>query len=165
MQLQLPIRIPASRTLLPLEFVQVLLDIDEDQVLSLICSAALEYAWDIASRDADRREIRVWRESVSDYMTHDDGPRTPARVRVSASHQDDGPAYQAVLPSSRPDFRTTELARSWTASSTHIHQLVADGLIQENAEDRRTRPASGPNSYIKVTRASVISFLLSRRIT
>lgn len=163
MQLTLDIHIPAGRVLIPLEAVMVLTDKDEDQVLSLIETGAIAWAWDLRSKEATRREVRVWRESLLDYLHHDDGPRTPPSVKARLTDQDEAPTYQALMPHSRPELRTTELTRLWSVSSTHMHALIADQLLAEAGREEK-RPASGPNSYIKVTRESVIAFLMSRRI-
>jgi hypothetical protein len=161
MQLQLPISLPVGRMLLPLEAVMVLTDRDEDQVLSLVDTGALTWAWDLRHPDAKRRMIAVWRTSLMLYL--EDPQRmgrgvTAAELRRSqAQHETE--VLQNLLPRSRPEVRSTELMRMWSCSSTHIHDLIGAGCF-----DCVNGPGRGPNGYARVTTASVTTFLRERRV-
>ncbi len=147
-QRQLPICIPAARPLVPLEAIMVLLDIDEDSVLGLIDAGELRWAWNIASSGADRREIRVLRDSLLSYCA------------LSGQPADAAALWPIVFGHSRDVVRSTELQRLFSCSSSHVHRLIKDkDLVALNAA------TTGPNGYARITRASVIGFLNSRRMT
>lgn len=152
-QLQLPIALPISRPLLPLEVVMVLLDRNEDDVLALIDTGELSWAWDIRTPAADRREIRVWRDDVLRHLD-----RTSRGIRPA----DPLPLDQvmtAILPHSRPEIRSTEIQRIFSCSSSHVLNLVQAGCLAGlNA------PGTGPNGFVRVTRLSVIQFLQLRTV-
>lgn len=127
----------------------VLLDRSEDEVLHAIEGGALAWAWDIRSPGAERRELRVWRDSVLAVMRGQRDPET-TEDKVMAS----------ILPAR--DIRSPELQRLWSCSSTHIHTLMDAGQIATAAAPAAAR---GPASYAVITRASAAAFLRLRRIT
>lgn len=126
----------------------VLLDRDEDDVLAAIESGVLTWAWDIRREGAERREIRVWRDSLLDVLL---GTRKSA---------DEGDVAALLLPE-RP-IRTTELQRLWSCSSSHVTHLLVDGTLKAEAP-RET--GSGPNAFARISPAVVRSFLRGRRLT
>src|SRR5947208_2443226 len=68
-----PAAAPASglriqRPLVPLSACMVLLDKSEDDLLSLIESGALAFAFNIAAPNSARREIRVHRSSLLSFL-------------------------------------------------------------------------------------------------
>ena len=125
----------------------VLADQHEYELEAAVDSGALGPAWNIAGPGAERREIRVWSGSVEGYAR---GDRLEAR-----------PTFELplIFPHSRPQLSSTELQRLFSCSSTHIHNLIAAGLLQQIGKPAAER---GPNSAVKVTRASVEQFLNSR---
>lgn len=150
MQLALPgLTLPLSRPLVPMEALLTLLDRDEDQVLSEIERGGLGWAWDIRTQGAARREVRVWRDSVMEYMQG-----VPPRASGSAL---------AVLDTFLPhrDVRLTELQRWFSCSNTHVCNLLRDACLTVAGP----RPEhSSVTAVTRITHASVVAFLESRRI-
>lgn len=128
----------------------VLLDRGEDEVLAAIESGSLAWAWDIRRAGAERREIRIWRDSLLDVVV---GQKRSGALDQAA-------VFAAMLPP-RP-IRTTELQRFWSCSSSHISHLLEDGLLTAVAA---REAGSGPNSFARVTPESIRSFLTARRVT
>ena len=149
-QLQFPLQLPVSRPLVPIEAAMVMLDRTEDEVLELLDTGELTWAWDIRSPDADRREIRIWRESLMGYF--DRGSRGLKPAEPPSEPQ----VLAAVIPT-RPELRSTEIRRIFTCSSTHVLKLVRAGCL-----DGLNPPHVGPNGFVRVRRASVIRFLQQR---
>lgn len=157
-QRQFDLRLPTGRPLVPVSACMVVLDRNEDDVLMLIDEGHLTVAFDIASRRAARREIRVWRESILLYAANDYAAMARATDALAA---DLAPALDAILaPRAMEHIRARELADRFTCSSTHVLQLVEEGSITGPAPKGR-----GPNSSPRIVRNSVAAFLQSRRIT
>lgn len=149
MQLDLPqLCIPAARPLVPVEACMVLLDRDEDDILSAIDSGVIHWAWDIASPGAARREIRIWRDSLLALLQH-----------TKEREADEGQVLSGFLP--QRDIRTTEIQRWFSCSSTHVHAMLDQSVF---TEVRRPAALSGPMSYSVVSRGSVVAFLQARRV-
>jgi hypothetical protein len=157
MQLYLPgLTIPAARPLVPLEACMVLLDRDEDELLAAIEDGSLPWAWDIRGAGAERREIRVWRESVLEWVGRD-GNRGSEIANLKLEIGNDMPGD--ILP--HRDLRTTELQRLFCCSQKHAQGLIEAGLLVPV----RARPVeSGPNAFTLVARPSVTRFLRERRV-
>lgn len=126
----------------------VLLDRDEDDVLAAIESGVLTWAWDIRREGAERREIRVWRDSLLDVLN---GTHASNKVADAAA---------TILPP-RP-VRTTELQRLWSCSSSHLSHLLLDGTLK--AVTAR-EASSGPNAFTRISPSLICNFLSARRLT
>lgn len=126
----------------------LLLDCSEDRVVQAIESGELEFAWDIARRRSRRREIRVWKESVT-ALSQD-------RARPAITQDS---LLASIFP--QRTLRSTDLCRLWSCSSGHLSGLIADGSLA--AEPRRCR--SGVNSAARIHLTSAVEFLRQRRIT
>ena len=126
----------------------VLLDRDEDEILHAVESGDLGWAWDIAVPTAERREIRIWRESL---------------LALAAGKRDPDLEPHAVIARILPPahIRSPQLQRLWSCSSTHIHALLdSDAIAVEAAPVAR----SGPQSYTLIRRESIAAFLSNRRV-
>lgn len=55
------------RPLVPVSASAMFLNLDTQEVLALIDSGQLRWAFDIRSGNAERREVRIWRQSLFDY--------------------------------------------------------------------------------------------------
>lgn len=151
MQLSLPgLTLPTERPLIPVEAAMVLLDRDEDEVLGAVESGTLAWAWDIRREGADRRELRIWRDSLLELLS---GTRGTAKMEA-------GQVLASMLPP-RP-IRTTELQRFWSCSSTHVTHLLEDGQLTAVAA---REAGSGPNSFTRIELSSIRTFLTARRVT
>lgn len=149
MQLALPLTLPSGRPLVPLEACFVLLDRDEDEVLGEVETGKLGWAFDLRTRGAVRREVRVWRESLLE--------------RLAGLQPQTSGSTLAVVDTFLPhrDIRLMELARWFSCSGSHITNLVRDGSL-ELAGDRPCH--SSVAAVTRICRASVVSFLSCRRI-
>ena len=152
-QLRLPIDLPISRPLIPMKAAVVLLDRSEDEVLALIDLGELTWAWDISSEAAERREVRIWRESLLCHMQNDAG------LRDSHAKLPEASVLNFLLPHSGEEIRSTHLQRLFTASQGHIQHLIDQKLLHGLND-----PKTGRNGYVRVTRASFLAFMRSRRI-
>lgn len=126
----------------------VLLDQDQDAVLALIEDGHLAWAWDIRSREAERREVRIWRESLISHLA---GHRQPDLDELTV--------IDSILPHFGPDIRSPQLQRLFTASQGHIGNLIDQGLIHGLNE-----ATTGKNGFVRVSRDSIVNFLRRRRI-
>lgn len=150
-QLILPIDLPISRPLIPMKAAVVFLDRSEDEILALIDSGELAWAWDISSEAAERREVRIWRESLLVFLS----PGGPS----SHSDLDETNVLNFLLPHSGDELRSTHLQRLFTASQGHIQHLIDQKLLHGLND-----PKTGRNGYVRVTRASFLTFMRARRI-
>lgn len=125
----------------------VLMDRNEDEVLAAIESGVLSWAWDIASQRSQRREIRIWRDSLLKVLE--------SRPSIAA---DESTVLRSIFPP-RP-IRTTELQRIFSCSSSHVSHLIEEGSLVAPARERH----SGPLSITRVDPANLERFLLGRRI-
>lgn len=126
----------------------VLLDRNEDEVLAGVESGALSWAWDIRRAGSERREIRIWRDSILDV------------IRETKTRKESPAIYCDMIPP-RP-MRTTELQRAWSCSCTHLSHLIEDGLLRTVAP---RASASGPNAFARIPPLAIREFLESRRVS
>lgn len=105
----------------------VLLNRSEGKVLAAVESGSPSWDWDSRREGAERREIRVWRDSLLDLVN---GTRLKGNVVD---------VYPTILPP-RP-ARTTELQRFWSRSITHVTHLL---------EDSRREASSGRNAFARI---------------
>ena len=142
------IQLPAARPLVPVGAAMVILDRDEDEILHAVENGALGWAWDIATPGAERRELRVWRDSIVTLATMAK-PELLEAEEVMARIVPPGP------------IRSPQLQRLLSCSSTHVHSLIDAGVF--DVEQGPGAP-SGPQSYTLLRRSSVIRFLRGRRV-
>lgn len=164
-QLVLDLNLPAARAIVPLTVCQVLCDKDEDEALSLVERGKLRYAWNIASPNADRREIRVLTASLMSYLA--DPLRDPKADEITEDQELMGEALaiqKACDPLNRHArlTRTADLARYWSCSRTHILDLVAHGALQGAGKSSSNNLPGRPAAM--VVTASAEKFLQRRRI-
>ena len=127
-----------------------LLDKDEDEILAEIERGSLGWVWDIRTESATtRRELRVWRDSVLQYLQG-----IPPRASGNAL---------AVIDTFLPhrEVRTKELKRWFSCSHFHICNLIREGSLSLAG---KWPEQSSVNEYMRITRASVVAFLQARRI-
>jgi hypothetical protein len=99
-----------------------------NDVLKLIDTRQISWAWDISRQGASRPEVRLWRESVLAYLARESGGPAPAEDGLSLDQ-----VIAAVLP--RPDscslraatLRGRELQRRFLCSQMLIGRLLSDG--------------------------------------
>jgi hypothetical protein len=154
-QREFDLKLPTGRPLVPIEAIMVLLDKSEDDVLNLIECGFLRWAFNIAAPDAERRELRVYRESVLDYL-HD------AHQQSSYYAFDPDAALERVItailpPGTQPTFTASKFARRLTCSSQHVLNLIDARVIPTMTVRRR-----GPNGSPLIERFGARAFLRSR---
>jgi hypothetical protein len=102
-----------------------------DDVLRLIDSRQIQWAWDISRRKARRPEIRIWRESVLAYLARENGggpagpPEDPGLAQVIEAIL----PRPAVLTRRAATLRGCELQRRLLCSPSHVAGLIADGEL------------------------------------
>jgi len=142
-------RIPLMRPLLPLQTVECILDRRADELLELIEAGRLAWAFDIAAAPGSgRREIRVWRGSVLDYLRG-----------YALGDADQDQVLDSILPHHRPEIRGPELERTLSCSGVHIACLARSRALHVVCQAGR-----GPNGFLRISRASVVDFLADRRL-
>lgn len=125
-QLAFDLRLPAGRPLVPIEAVMVLLDRDEDDVMNLIDTGALRCAWNIASPGSERREIRVWRDSVLAYLK---GQPTNAKEEINLRAIIKGFLPAPTLLQGWSTIRGVEIARRLSCSQWLVGNLITTGEL------------------------------------
>jgi hypothetical protein len=128
----------------------ILMDRSEDEILAAIESGALPFAWHIGSSHADRREIRVWRESLLEFLEG----RKPEPIG-------EGEVMRRILPQ-QDTIKSTQLQRVLSCSSTLVHQLFEEGCFGALAVERPKE--SGPHSALTFQRGRVDAWLRGRRV-
>jgi hypothetical protein len=103
----------------------------KEDVLRLIDTRQIQWAWDIARKNARRPEVRIWRESLVTYLAGESGGGPgPSSDDFSLPQ-----VIEAILP--RPPvlalraatLRGTELQRRFLCCRTHLAGLIADGEL------------------------------------
>lgn len=121
----------------------VLLDMNEDQVLALVESGGLGWAWNIGRQGSRNREIRIYRGSILSFLS---------------GRRDGAEAFPSIFPNRV--LRGPECQRFLSCSSTHLAQLVRDGAIRGEPGFR----GSGPTSAYRIHAEALVFFLKTRRI-
>ena len=159
LQREFDLQLPVGRPLIHLQTVIDMTNGTSDSVLLLIEDGQLEFAWDISSQGCKRREIRVWRDSLLTYLASREkegkGESEKGRFALSPFH----PGSLALFSHARETVKTTELQRIFSASQTHVQDLIREGCLVA-----LTQAKPGPGGFALVTRESVVSFLVRRRI-
>src|SRR5262245_33837318 len=146
--------IALRRPLLPVRAVMCILDCSEDRVMRLTESGELQFVFDLATRDARRREVRVYSGSVYSYAN-----RSGQRLRPTHDDIRLARAISACIPPGDGPIRLSDLARSWTISSTHAHDLARSGelsLLPSQNHKAKQSPF--------IDRQSAQRFLAGRRV-
>ena len=142
------------RPLLHASTVEDCLDISPFQLLALIESGALPWAWNLAA-GRSRKEIRVLAHSVVERAIGTAG-------NIGATRNLKLPeVIGLILPKLRPSLKGTELQRLFHIGPDLVRYLSEAkvlSLIPEN------RPAKGINSSPRFTRVSVVKLLETRRL-
>jgi hypothetical protein len=152
MQLCLPLELSARRPLIPLEAAMVILDKEEDEVLSLMETGQLCWAWDIRGAQAERREIRIWQKCLLAYLG--DKVSLPALAQLNELS-----VIMELFPRPGEQFKGTELKRMFCCGHQHVLNLIGEGLLTAT-----TKASTGPNGSPLVTRQSIIHLFRTRRV-
>jgi len=101
-----------------------------NDVLKLIDTRQIRWAWDISRKGACRQEVRLWRESLLAYLARESGGAPPSSDGLSLTQ-----VIDAILP--RPPVNSLraatlsgrELQKRLTCSPALIGRLIADGEL------------------------------------
>jgi len=100
-----------------------------NDVFRLIDNRQIRWAWDISRPGSGRPEVRIWRQSLLDYLNRENQAAAAAMQNFTLAQ-----VIATVLPQSTfsPRTRTlrgNELQRRFTCSSAHISRLIDDGEL------------------------------------
>jgi hypothetical protein len=132
-----------------------------DDVLRLIDTREIRWAWDISRKGARRPEVRIWRESLLAYLARESGGAAKAFGADGLSLLQ---VIEAILP--RPPALTAraatvrgrELQRRFLCCQGHLAGLIADGELC------CVGPA-GPGKTPAILYQSVFEFLKRRSMS
>lgn len=148
-----------GRPFFSINAVMGLLNQEEDDILNLIELGRLEYAFDIRSAGAAKREPRVLAQSVTHYL----------KWRASGAQGECpslGKSLDQILrdlwPHQKPTLRISEIYRCWNCSSQHVLTLWREGHFGPTPDLRPLTSAQRTSPV--VPRPLVINFLKSRRL-
>jgi len=189
LQREIDFRLGTGRRLMPMAAAMAILDRSEDDLLRLMEEGELEFAFDISTGGAVRREVRIYRESLLRYQAQRFRASFSSDLRAAGRNEPPIPRLNAdpevyplpvtsiksihgqkssrllycitaILPQRRNLILTAvELARCWSCSSAHVQNLIADGALAEVSPNDRKRTHTR-----RVTCTSAEAFLTHRRI-
>lgn len=146
-QLQFQVELPRTKPTLKLESCADFFDREYDVLAKDVENQVIKFTWDIATPGASRREIRIYAPSAWAFCYQQPMPKLS---------EDD--VYRLILPNR--DIRSTELERIIACEHKHIYNLKPLLTVM-----REPRQEDGPNSYTVFSRASIVDFLRSRRLS
>jgi hypothetical protein len=132
-----------------------------DDVLRLIDSREIRWAWDISRKSARRPEVRIWRESLLAWLARESGGAPAASGADGLSLTQ---IIEAILP--RPPALTPraaaisgrELQKRFLCCQGHIAGLIADGELC-------CLGPAGPGKTPAILYRSVFEFLKRRSMS
>ena len=139
----------SPRPLMPLEAVQSLMDLGEDEVVELIDEGLILPVFNIACRTARRRELRVLSAGVEYFASM----QMPLPVDTDA-------VCENLVPLDAP-LTTATLRRTLNCSGTLITHLISESAFSLAAGSTVRR---GPGGEGKVDRVSMVQFLKKRLV-
>ncbi|MHC1762793.1 MAG: hypothetical protein AB9869_00595 [Verrucomicrobiia bacterium] len=142
------VQLRSSRPMIPMELAMIILDCDEDQVLALVESGDLVFAWDIRTPRTRKREVRIWYLSL---ICQAEGIPQPL--------PEEKDVLFSLFPHDEPELRSPEVQRMLSISQGHVTRLIRSRAI------RGTKGRPGPSGVAIVNRASLMDWLHQRRIT
>jgi hypothetical protein len=146
LELELKFDLPARWPLVPVDVAAFFLDRAPDEVR---LEAESAWAWDIASPQRDRRELRIWRRCLL-------AVKQPS-LTIPEQHAQ---VLDSFLP--RRGLRGTELQNLFYCTTQHIAELDAAGLI---VVERDALARSGPRASKLYSRDSIVNFLTARSLS
>lgn len=145
--------------LIPLRAAAVYLGGGTAEVLKLIDDGRLHWAFDIAGAEAARREVRVARESLFEYVWLEIAP-------PREKENEEGELLRfldRIVPAKKLEatslLSVRQVADCMACTYCHVRNLVMDGTLRLSPESARTYHSR------MVTRDSFVNFLRERRIT
>jgi hypothetical protein len=145
MQLEPIFNLPTRWPLVPVDVAAFFLDLTSEEIR---LQADSLWAWDISAPGRERRELRIWRESLIAMKD--------LRRKIPMHHHE-------VLASFMPKrgLRGTELQGLLYCTAQHVAELDADRQI---IVERNRLTGCGPNASKVYTRDSIVNFLKARSL-
>ena len=125
----------------------------EYDVIAAVEDGRLRVAWNIAGSRAERKLLRVWAPSVSDFIQK---VEPPAGVTTFEEFQG---VIRSIFPRERPAISAGNVSRSLNCSGFHVSHLVRQGLLKVAQCGRARRPGAPQ----MLDYPSVVAFLEQRR--
>jgi hypothetical protein len=142
-QQSLALPIAQSVQLVSLDTARAALGYDAQTVTDLLEAGRLAFAFNVSAEGADRREIRIWRDSIVAY--HEG--RTLGHTLAEA--------LEVIVGHSRAEWIPgTQLGIRLTVSRMTLYRWIRDEIVA----------GVQTNHSVRVSRASLLSFLTNRRI-
>lgn len=148
MNLELPLKLPSRRPLIPLEGVVTLCDLDPISAAQACEQGLLGWVWDLGSSGA-RRELRVWRGSVEAWLR--------SGGREGGAGVPEPEVLADILPGR--DLRSSEVWRRLGISRQHLTRLMSELVVA-----RPARECQGVNAACWIARDSLVRMLRARRV-
>lgn len=173
----LPLRVQLRLPMVDVAAVRAALGVSEDEVLQLIDDGELAWAWDIASRDAKKREVRVLAQSVVSYQSSvANGALSFDQVVAIVFRRQQLAAINQ--PPTRPWLWGREIVHAFNCGSEHVFNLLREGSLKllpghvvptANSQPATHNPQNlgwrrGPGGMPCVSYESAVEFLNRRRI-
>jgi hypothetical protein len=124
--------------------------------MAWVLGGDLEWAFDLRRTGARRSCLRILTESIV-RLQQRNRPITPREKAAQSLHSLED-VFDPLFHHHKPFLFSTELARVWACSPTHIHNLIADGLLR--LADKHPAPCQAA----RVCRQSAFHFMQTRRI-
>lgn len=125
----------------------------EEEVLALVEDGRLQFAWDMGGRDAEARLVRIYAESLNDYLAGRSAPEERG--------DEMGRMVSAMFGPGRAEVPAAEVSKCWNISSGHVLNLIRRGTLPV-VKGSRIKP--GPNGSPRISTAVLAGFLEKRRI-
>lgn len=161
-QREFDLKLPTGQPLVRLGTVMDLLNRDEVAVMNLIELRLVKWAFNIGEPNAKRREVRIWRESMLEYLRADYGIMVADDVRPFEIQLNEvigkilpRPISRAGLPAT---IRGRELSRRLACSAKHVLDLMHEKTLTESNIE------VGPKISPFILHASCVEFLKTRVI-
>lgn len=151
MNLSHQIDLSAHRPVMGVGTASYILRMDRERVCEAVEDGRLAWAWDFSVPPAKRRELRIWRGSVSAWLRSngEDGADDAREEVVMAD----------ILPNR--DFYTSELKRMLVLHRTTLQHFIELNFLAVMAQ----APRDGVlNLASKIGRGSVVEFLRRKRV-
>jgi len=142
--------------LLGVEAARLALRCSEKQLMEWVLSGDLEWAFDLRRAGVRRSCLRILTESIV-LRQQRNRPITPREKAAQRSHALED-VFDPLFQHHKPYLFSTELARVWACSGSHIHNLIQDGLLGRVEKDYV------PCEAAQVSRQSAFHFMQTRRI-
>ena len=125
-----------------------------EEIIALIEEGQLRFAFDVRTKRAKTREIRILGSSINEFLA---GRRAPA----ISEQEDFNLAMQAVFPAPKPVIPAFEIARAWNVSPDHLINLCR-GRELNLVKGARIRRGRGGSPMVETRSAT--EFLRQRRM-